>query len=190
MTARGISPNHRRAGRPGLAWNSPDLAGDQTLTLSSPAFENEGTIPAVHASTRVGGQNRSPALAWSPAPAGTAQLLLIVEDPDAPTPKPFIHCVALLDPSVTDLAHGALNAGSPTTGVRLLRSGIGTGYFGPAPPKSHGPHRYVFQLFALATPLTAGPRGAALDSAKPREVLAAAGAVLARGRIDGFYERT
>jgi len=176
--------------RPGLAWDSPKLAGAQTLALSSPDFDNEGTIPAVHAATRVGGQNLSPALAWSPAPPDTAQLLLVVEDPDAITPRPFVHCVALLGPAVTDLAHGALGADRPAAGVQLLRSGIGSGYFGPAPPKSHGPHRYVFQLFALATPLTAGPRGAALDSAKPREVLAAAGGVLARGRVDGFYERT
>jgi hypothetical protein len=47
----------------------------------------------------------------------------------------------------------------------------------------------VFQLFALAKPVTAGPSGAALDSARPRDVLAAAGDVLSRGRLDGFYER-
>jgi hypothetical protein len=79
--------------------------------------------------------------------------------------------------------------GPPSAGVRLLRSSAGDGYLGPAPPRSHGPHRYVFQLFALATPLTAGPGGAALDSARPREVLAGARDVLARGRLDGFYRR-
>jgi Raf kinase inhibitor-like YbhB/YbcL family protein len=183
-------PKNRRPGQPGLAWSSPNLAGEQTLALSSPDFEHEGTIPAVHASARAGGKDLSPALAWSPAPEDTAQLLLVIEDPDAPTPMPFIHCVALLDPSVTGLAHGALDAASSSGGVRILRSGTGRGYLGPAPPKSHGPHRYAFQLFALATSLTAGPGGAALDSAKPREVLAAARDVIARGRLDGFYQRT
>ncbi|MFI6595385.1 YbhB/YbcL family Raf kinase inhibitor-like protein [Nonomuraea sp. NPDC050536] len=189
MTTSGESPKRRRAGQAGLAWNSLNLAGEQTLALSSPDFENEGTIPAVHASTRVGGKDLSPALTWSPAPQEAAQLLLVVEDPDAPTPMPFVHCVALLDPSLTGLAHGALDAATDSDGVRVLRSGIGSGYFGPAPPKSHGPHLYVFQLFALATPLTAASSGA-LESAKPREVLAAAGNVLARGRLDGFYQRT
>jgi Raf kinase inhibitor-like YbhB/YbcL family protein len=184
------SPKTRRAGQPGLAWDSPNLAGAETLSLSSPDFEHGGTIPTVHASTRVGGEDLSPALTWSPPPADAAQLLLVVEDPDAPTPMPFIHCVSLLETSMSGLAHGALDARNPAGGVRVLRSGIGSGYFGPAPPKSHGPHRYVFQLFALAKPLTTGSRGAALDSAKPREVLAAADNVLARGRCDGFYART
>jgi hypothetical protein len=47
----------------------------------------------------------------------------------------------------------------------------------------------VFQLFALAKLVTAGRNGAALDSAKPRDVLATAADVLARGRLDGSYER-
>jgi Raf kinase inhibitor-like YbhB/YbcL family protein len=176
---------NRRAGQARLAWNTPNLAGAETLTLTSPAFADEETIPVVHAGKRAGGTDLSPALAWSTAPEGTAQLLLVVEDPDAPTPTPFVHCVALLDPTLTELAQGALAAGNDG----VLRSGMGRGYLGPAPIKGHGPHRYVFQLFALATPVTAAASGAAVESAKPRDVLAAAGDVLARGRLDGFYER-
>jgi hypothetical protein len=41
----------------------------------------------------------------------------------------------------------------------------------------------VFQVFALGMPVSVA------DTAKPREVIAAAGGVLARGRLDGFYER-
>jgi len=172
-----------------LAWHAPNLAGPPTLVLASPDFEHEGVIPAVHASARAGGQDLSPALSWSPPPPGTAQVLLVIEDPDAPTATPFIHCVALLAPSVTGLAQGALRAGRPADGVRVLRSSTGRGYLGPAPPRSHGRHRYVFELFALARPVRKGSSDAALDSARPREVLAAAGGVLARGRFDGFYRR-
>ncbi|WP_020661538.1 YbhB/YbcL family Raf kinase inhibitor-like protein [Amycolatopsis benzoatilytica] len=179
----------RQTGQAGLAWNSAKLASARTLTLNSPDFAGEGAIPAVHASVRAGGRNLSPALTWSPAPADTAQLLLVIEDPDAPMPTPFVHCVALLDAAVTGLAAGALDADNPAGGVHILRSSRGRGYFGPEPPKSHGPHRYVFQLFALATPVALGQSAAALDAAKPRDVLAAAGNVLARGRIDGFYQR-
>jgi Raf kinase inhibitor-like YbhB/YbcL family protein len=189
MALLGKLLKNRRAGQAGLAWNSPNLAGDDSLALSSQDFENDGTIPLVHASKRVGGKDLSPALIWTPVPVGTAQLLLVVEDPDAPTSKPFVHGVALLEPSVTGLAAGALDAKNPSGGVRILRSGMSRGYLGPAPIKGHGPHRYVFQLFALAQPLTAGSSGAALESAKPRAVLATAADVVARGRIDGFYER-
>ena len=189
MAVLGKMLKNRRAGQAGLAWNSPNLSGADTLILSSPNFANEGTIATVHAAKRVGGQDLSPALAWSAVPDGTKQFLLVVEDPDAPTRVPFVHCVALLDPSMTSLAQGALNAKSPSGGVRMLRSGMGRGYLGPAPIKGHGPHRYVFQLFALAKPVTAALDGASLDSAKPRDVLAATGDVLARGRLDGFYER-
>ena len=115
--------------------------------------------------------------------------MLVIEDPDAPTPIPFIHCVALVDSSLTNLAQGGLDATNPADGVQILRSSMGRGYLGPAPIKGHGPQRYVFQLFALAAVITRGASGATLHSAKPHDMLAAAGKVLARGRFDGFYER-
>lgn len=113
----------------------------------------------------------------------------MIEDPDAPMALPYNHGIALLDPSLTSLPQGGLHADTPADGVRLLSSGSRRGYLGPAPIKGHGPHRYVFQLFALGTPLTVGRSDTVPDSAKPRAVLAAAGDVLARGRLDGFYER-
>jgi Raf kinase inhibitor-like YbhB/YbcL family protein len=173
----------------GLAWHAAHLVGAEALTLSSPDFTHEGVIPVVHASKRAGGQELSPALAWSPAPDGTAQLLLVVEDPDAPLPQPFVHCVAVIDAGSTGLAQGALDAENPGEGVRVLRSTMGRGWFGPMPPKGHRPHRYVFQLFALATPLTMGSKSGAVDSAPPRKVIAAAAGVLSRGRLDGLFQR-
>lgn len=187
MPVLGKLLKNRRAGQEGLAWNSPNLAGPGTLPLSSPDFEHEGTIGVAHASKRAGGKDLSPALTWAVVPEGTAQLLLVVEDPDAPTSAPFVHCVALLEPSLTSLPQGALDGANPADGVRIMRSTMGRGYAGPAPIKGHGPHRYVFQLFALAKAVPAAQAG---DSAKPRDLLAAAGDVLGRGRHDGFYERT
>lgn len=189
MTVIGKLLKNRRAGDEGLAWNAPNLAGEDTLRLSSPDFAHETTIPTVHAGKRLGGQDLSPALAWDAAPAGTAQLLLIIEDPDAPTALPYNHGIALLDPALTGVPQGGLDDGTTADGVRLLRSGSRRGYLGPAPIKGTGPHRYVFQLFALGKPVTVGKSDTVPDSAKPQAVLAAAGDVLARGRLDGFYER-
>jgi Raf kinase inhibitor-like YbhB/YbcL family protein len=181
---------NRRAGETNLAWNLPALDGPAGLELRSADFEHDGDIPRVHAGRRAGGQNRSPALAWAGVPEGTAQLLLVIQDVDSPTGTPFVHCVALLEPDLTAVPAGALNADNQAPGVRVLRSGMGRGYLGPEPIKGHGPHRYVFQLFALSTPVTTTGTGKALETAKPREVIAAApGPALARGRLDGLFTR-
>jgi phosphatidylethanolamine-binding protein (PEBP) family uncharacterized protein len=67
---------------------------------------------------------------------------------------------------------------------------MGRGYLGPEPIKGHGPHRYVFQLFALPAAITSAEGDATLDTAKPGAVLATvSGPALARGRLDGLYTR-
>ncbi|WP_227982253.1 hypothetical protein [Nocardia spumae] len=83
------------------------------------------------------------------------------------------------------LPRNALRADTTEAGVHLLRSGWSRGYTGPAPIKGHGPHRYVFELFALTDPITT-VAGKSVAAAKPRAVLAAA---TATARIDGFFER-
>jgi phosphatidylethanolamine-binding protein (PEBP) family uncharacterized protein len=72
--------------------------------------------------------------------------------------------------------------------VRVLRSGMGRGYLGPEPIKGHGPHHYVFQVFALGAPAVGDAAWAA--SARPRALLATVtGPVLGRGKLTGVYER-
>jgi Raf kinase inhibitor-like YbhB/YbcL family protein len=174
-----------RPGESALAWNLPSLAGPETLRLSSQAFEDGAPIPVEHAGRRAGGRETSPPLSWSPAPEGTAELLLVIEDVDIPMGKPFVHLAALIEPTVTALAPGALKQASAPEGVRLLKSTMGRGYIGPSPIKGHGPHRYVFELFALPAP---APENAA--TVRPRALLAAVpGPTLARGRLTGTYER-
>jgi phosphatidylethanolamine-binding protein (PEBP) family uncharacterized protein len=190
MTILGTLLKNKRVGEAQLAWNLPAMVGPELLGLHSSDFEHGGAIPKAHAGKRAGGENRSPALAWGGAPAGTAQLLLVIQDIDSPTRTPFVHCVALLEPNLVLLPTGALNADSPVQGVRVLRSGMGRGYLGPEPIKGHGPHRYVFQLFALPAAITSAAGDATLDTAKPGAVLATvSGPALARGRLDGLYTR-
>lgn len=189
MSIIGTLLRNKRAGEANLAWNLPALNGAEDLELTSEAFADDGTaIPVDHVAARAGGRELSPPLAWGPVPAGTAELLLVVEDVDAPMSKPFVHCVALISPSVTALGPGALARQAPAPAVRVLRSTAGRGYVGPAPIKGHGPHRYVFQLFALAEPALA--EGGPGERAAPRALLAAVrGPVLARGRLTGRFER-
>ena len=190
MTLLGRLLANRRAGDAHTAWNLPHLQGPELLTLTSRHFGDGDAIPPAHTAKHIGGDDLSPQLAWTPPPPGTAQLLLVVEDIDVPLAKPAVHCLALIDPASGELGPGALAARQPAAGVKVLRSTVGRGYHGPAPIKGHGPHRYVFQLFALSHPVGSAPGAPAPDRARPRALLAAVnGPVLGRGRLTGVFER-
>jgi phosphatidylethanolamine-binding protein (PEBP) family uncharacterized protein len=192
MTLLGRLLNNRRAGDAHTAWNLPNLQGPELLTLTSRHFADGGTMPLENCAKTIGGDDLSPHLAWTPPPSGTAQLLLVVEDIDVPMAKPAVHCLALIDPASAagQLDLGALGARQPAAGVQVLRSTIGRGYHGPAPIKGHGPHRYVFQLFALSSPAGSASDDTSLQRARPRVLLPAITAsVLGRGRLTGVFER-
>ncbi|MFJ2903225.1 YbhB/YbcL family Raf kinase inhibitor-like protein [Streptomyces sp. NPDC087212] len=190
MTLLGRILHNRRAGEAHTAWNLPSLHSAEALTLTSRDFGDGEPMPLEHCLKNIGGANLSPHLAWTPPPAGTAQLLLVMEDIDVPLAKPAVHCVALIDPAARHLEPGALDARQPAAGVQVLRSTIGRGYHGPGPIKGHGPHHYVFQLFALATRLDSTPGTARPDRARPRALLSAITTpVLARARLTATFER-
>jgi hypothetical protein len=150
--------------------------------MSSPSFAANGNIPARCAGRGVG-DNVSPALAWSGIPEGARELVLIIEDPSAPMPRPITHCVATgIPPDWSGVDEGALTNGGP---LRLGRNfQRRPEYAGPRPLPGHGPHIYVFQLFAVARPLGVG------SSFGRRDVLhAMRDEVIARGRLGGTYER-
>ncbi len=108
-----------------------------------------------------------------------------MQDPDVPFGKPAVHALTLgIDPSLSHLPENALVNPSPVAGLRHGKGPLGRrGYAGPLPIKSHGPHAYVFQLFALDQ-AAALPAGFSLDEA----LGAMAGHVIGRARLDGTYE--
>jgi hypothetical protein len=55
MAILGTLLKNKRAGEAKLAWNSPALAGPETLDLRSSDVKHNGAIPAAHAGLRVGG---------------------------------------------------------------------------------------------------------------------------------------
>lgn len=173
-----------RAGECRLAWNNDAFAhASDCISLASPAFGPNGLMPVRFAGQGVG-DNISPPLTWTGVPEAAAELVLILEDPDAPLPRPVVHLIAArLSPRWPGLAEGALS-GPPGQVIRFGRGSFGRyGYAGPRPLPGHGPHRYVFQLAALRQPLPSR----ALTSVDA--VLSALkGCVLARGRLTGTYE--
>ncbi|MCX4099182.1 YbhB/YbcL family Raf kinase inhibitor-like protein [Nocardia sp. alder85J] len=191
MSILGRLLRHRHADENHLAWHLPNLHGPDGPTLTSRNFGDGDTMPKAHCAKYIGGANLSPHLAWDALPAGAAQLLLVVEDVDVPTARPAVHCVALIDPAAAgSLEPGALARRQPGAGVRLLRSAVGRGYQGPAPIAGHGPHRYVFQLFALADTLDSAAGTTPPERIRPRALLPAVTApVLGRARLTGVYER-
>ncbi len=159
--------------------------GVASIELSSPAFANGGRLPPRFTAD---GDGVSPPLVWGKLPEGTQSLALIVEDPDAPAPAPFVHAIVWgIGPDERHLAEGAISADGA---AELNGSDVGRnsyfleGWLPPDPPPGHGEHRYAFQLFALAAAPDPGenPRRSAL-------VRAMAGNVLAAGILTGTYSR-
>ncbi len=99
------------------------------------------------------GQNVSPALSWTGAPAGAKSFALTLYDPDAPTGSGWWHWVVVnLPPATSGLAKGAGAADGSMLpkGALQVRTDFGApGYGGPCPPQGRHPHRYLFTVHAV-----------------------------------------
>jgi Raf kinase inhibitor-like YbhB/YbcL family protein len=142
--------------------NSSDGVGaPKTIQLSSPDFSGE--IPEKFA-------RKAPHLAWSNFPAGTRELALVVDDPDAPTAEPYVHYV------LTKITPAE---GGPPPIVGKCESGKAE--WEPLDPPKGETHRYRFRVYALdislpATSMTSGELGGAIK-----------GHVLAWGELRATY---
>jgi phosphatidylethanolamine-binding protein (PEBP) family uncharacterized protein len=118
----GVALRNRRAGQHTLVRARPDLQAPENFTLTSPAFDHGTPIPEKYRG-RLRGANISPALSWTQAPAGTVELVLIVQDPDVPIGKPATHALSLgIDPSRGGIPENALTNPSPVPGIREGRA--------------------------------------------------------------------
>jgi Raf kinase inhibitor-like YbhB/YbcL family protein len=174
----------QRAGVDELAFNRLYLrSGMAAIEVSSVAFADQTPIPARYTAD---GEGLSPPLQWHGVPAAAGSVLLIVEDADAPAPRPLVHAIAVdLPASRAGLAEGELNSTDARGNIHAGRNSyLMSGWLPPDPPPGHGLHRYAFQVFAL---LPGEP-----FSGKPgrQEVLAALSErAVARGCLIGTYER-
>ena len=159
--------------------HAPALATIRTIDITAPAFGPGEVIPDRYCSMDLG-PNISPELSWTGVPAGTAQLLLIMEDIDVPMSRPGLHLIALLAPETPGVAEGALTTDNPA--IRWLPAFLGrTGYQGPRPLPGHGLHRYGFHLYALDRAIAPDRSPAGLDELLPM----VDGHVLADGFLEG-----
>jgi Raf kinase inhibitor-like YbhB/YbcL family protein len=177
-----------RGARPGmaeLAINDEALAEvAETIAVTSQAFADGDPLPSRYTD----GEGISPPLQWSGVPEDAAEVVLLVEDADSPTPNPLVHAIVWkLPPGDGSLEEGAMPLESepgqkPAMGVN---SYLRIGYLPPDPPPGHGPHRYAFQVFALVAPLnieTSAPGRTELVDALHVNAIA-------KGMLIGTYER-
>lgn len=173
-----------KAGMGKTAYHSLFADIPATVVVSSEAFSDGAEIPTRYTDD---GGTLSPPLSWSGLPAGTGSVVLLVEDPDAPMPRPFVHLIAWKERACdAALPEGAFASRGITGGAHELgrNSFQQDAWLPPDPPTGHGPHHYLFQVYALDGPLDlpASPgRGDLLDAMQGR--------VLAKGLLTGLYER-
>lgn len=161
-----------------------DAESEGSLTLSSPAFDDGGSLPVRFTCD---GEGVSPPLAVGGVPDGAETLALVVDDPDAPGDDPFVHW--LLWNVAADTASIPADVPAAETVLDGARQGTNdggdVGYYPACPPTGDGPHTYRFTLFALddALDVAAGARRGELDDAIEA-------AHLAQTRLTATFERS
>ncbi|AML59550.1 protein ybhB [Serratia rubidaea] len=124
-----------------------------TFRLFSNDLQDGAAMPEAQVFNGMGyqGENLSPHLAWSGAPAGSKSFVVTLFDPDAPTGSGWWHwVVANIPADVSELPTGA-GSGRPglPAGALQTRTDFGkAGYGGAAPPQGES-HRYQFTVHAL-----------------------------------------
>ena len=146
-----------------------------SLTISSPSFGEQEHIPEKYSCK---GDDINPELHIDDVPEGTKSLVLIMDDPDAPSGT-FDHWI-LFDILPDKLVIGE---DSVPSGAKQGRNSFGNNsYGGPCPPS--GTHRYQFKLYAVDTTLDL-PDGTTKD-----DVLALIdGHVLEEDMLTGLFSK-
>lgn len=154
-----------------------DVLGKGGFRLTSAAFRDGEPLDPCFTATE--DDAVAPPLEWTVPPAGTQELAIVVEDPDAPVPQPFCHWLVWgLAPQAGKLLEGE-------TPPRAGKNSFGNSeWLLPDPPTGHGAHDYVFQIFALDLPLALMP-----GAGRTELVDAIEGHVLAAAVITATYER-
>jgi len=120
-------------------------AAAATMQLHSSDFSPGSAIPVRAMASDCGGENRSPALAWTGAPKAAKSFALVLHDADAPIAGGFYHWVVYNLPAGS---HGVPSAAKLSADQLGATSAGKPGYYGPCPPP--GPvHHYTFTLYAL-----------------------------------------
>jgi Raf kinase inhibitor-like YbhB/YbcL family protein len=149
-------------------------AGGARMKITSSAFQEGGNIPSKFTCD---GSDTSPPLQITGIPSEAKSLVLIADDPDAPSGL-FTHWLVWNIAPQTN----SIGEGSAPKGVHGTNDFGKSGYGGPCPPS--GTHRYSFKIFALdrELDLRSGEKRSQVDAAMK-------GHVIAQGELVGRYSR-
>jgi Raf kinase inhibitor-like YbhB/YbcL family protein len=127
------------------------------FVLSSPDARLAVKVPETYTANLYGctGENMSPPLQWSGAPAGTKSFVVTLFDPDEHgDPSGWWHWIVYDLPANIDKlpkGAGAEHSSVLPQGSRQGRTDEGKdAYLGPCPSKGERPHRYTFTIYALS----------------------------------------
>src|SRR6056297_4053739 len=146
------------------------------MKLISNSFSHNQSIPHKYGCD---GKDINPHLQISEVPEGAENLVLIMDDPDAPMPKSFVHWTLWnIDPATAEISEDSVPEGA----IQGINDFGSAEYGGPCPPS--GEHRYFFRLYALDKKLD-------LEEGATREEIdkAMEGSVIDSTELIGLYSR-
>lgn len=170
--AQGATAPPRKPDAAGTIASSPTTAAYFSLTTDE--WSPGGRIPK---DATCDGSDVSPQLTIAAAPPGTVELAIVMTDLDTDN---YVHWViAGIDPSITEIAQGAVPEGA----VQAENSADKVGYKGPCPP-SGAEHNYQWTLHALSA-----PSGVTEGQAPDKAVAAIAAQSTSMAVLTGTYAR-
>lgn len=143
------------------------------MKIKSPTFKPNEMIPSKYTCDA---QDINPPLTIENIPDAAKELVLIVDDPDAPA-KTWVHWVVYNMPVQSEIKENSI------PGTQGLNDFGKINYGGPCPPS--GRHRYVFKAYALDTKLR-------LDEGMTKEQVEEAmqGHLLDQAELVGVYQKS
>lgn len=146
------------------------------LTVSSPAFHNNGRLPVRYTCD---GAAVNPPLHWSGVPSRARSIAVVVDDPDASSGA-YVHWIVFdIDPENTEIAEDTI-----PTGARQADGTNGAAKYAPPCPPRGERHRYRFSVYALDRRLRL-PDGVSLK----RALATIPEHTIAQGRLKGVFGR-
>ncbi len=173
---------------PGSQSGGQPVPAPQNLTMTTTAFADGSEIPTKY--TQAGNQT-SPAITWTNAPAGTMSFLLHMHDLDVSrnhTTDDQLHWLVWNIPGTATGLPENIPMGAQLQNGAYQISASGPVYRGPGAPATGPRHHYSFELFALDTTVAVQPGADAFET-RTIVMKAIQGHILGKAAYMGLFHR-